>query len=139
MATIGFFLVMKGFLSIACNCNPFISLGMKMFRMLFFLCNNKWIQHSATRSQDWNRVYARKIYPSEVGMNWKFWIFSCMRKVVKQYLNPSPERTNLPLLFHYLQFVQIHLSIVLNWSLDVGTQLLFFISFLFLGLSVDRS
>ena len=31
------------------------------------------------------------------------------------------------------------LSIVLNWSLDVGTQLLFFISFFSLGLSVDRS
>ena len=66
MATIGFFLEMKWFLSIACNCNLFISLCVKMFRKLFFHCNNEWIQRSATRSLDWNQVYARKIYPSEV-------------------------------------------------------------------------
>ena len=51
------------FLSIARNCNLFISLAMKM---LFFHCNDRRIQRSVTRLQDCIQVDAREIYPSEV-------------------------------------------------------------------------
>ena len=51
------------FLSIARNCNLFISLAMKM---VFFHCNNRSIQRSVTRPQDRIQVDVRKIYPSEV-------------------------------------------------------------------------
>ena len=104
------------FLSIACNCNLFISLAMKM---LFFHCNNKWIQRSVTRPQDGIQVDARKIYPSEV--DWieleffndhiynrksiALFVKFCTRKLAEQYLNAPLEGTNLPLLLHYLQFV----------------------------------
>ena len=61
------------FLSIACNCNLFISLAMKM---LFFHCNNKCIQRSVTRPQDRIQVDARKIYPKRSRLNLNFWMIT---------------------------------------------------------------